>query len=176
MPTPPDDVLLNKAAIIERCIRRIREEHAACPALDDSTRVDALTLNIERACQAAIDMAMHLGRARPPRHSSKRGGRVHAIGTGGLGRRTAVPLDAWNGGLPERRDSSIRGTRPQGPRGDRCDAICRLDCLLQCPRSEDRPRAPMTRRPGRREFETTSREIGPPAVTRWLRGRWGAGA
>jgi uncharacterized protein YutE (UPF0331/DUF86 family) len=57
---PPDDVLLNKGAIIERCIRRIREEHAANPALDNFTHVDALTLNVERACQAAIDMAMHL--------------------------------------------------------------------------------------------------------------------
>ena len=57
---PLDDVLLNKAAIIERCVRRMREELAANPALDRFTHVDALTLNVERACQAAIDMAMHL--------------------------------------------------------------------------------------------------------------------
>jgi uncharacterized protein YutE (UPF0331/DUF86 family) len=56
----PDDILLNKAAIIERCLRRMTEEATACPALDDLTHVDALTLNIERACQAAIDMAMHV--------------------------------------------------------------------------------------------------------------------
>ncbi|MBU3665896.1 MAG: hypothetical protein FGM15_08505 [Chthoniobacterales bacterium] len=54
MPTPPDDILLNKAAIIERCIRRLGEEARACPDYDDFTHVDALTLNIERACQAAI--------------------------------------------------------------------------------------------------------------------------
>lgn len=60
MPTQPDDVLLNKAAIIERCIRRIKVEYASSPDLDNQTHVDALTLNIERACQAAIDMAMHL--------------------------------------------------------------------------------------------------------------------
>ncbi len=60
MPTPPDDILLNKASIIERCIRRLGEESRACPALDNFTHVDALTLNIERACQAAIDMAMHV--------------------------------------------------------------------------------------------------------------------
>ena len=60
MPTPPDDVLLNKAAIIERCIRRVREEASACPNYDNFTHLDALTLNIERACQAAIDMAMHV--------------------------------------------------------------------------------------------------------------------
>ncbi len=57
---PPDDILLAKAAIIERCVRRIAEEAKACPGLDDFTHVDALTLNIERACQAAIDMAMHV--------------------------------------------------------------------------------------------------------------------
>ncbi len=60
MPTPPDDILLNKAGIIERGIRRLREEHRACPNYDDFTHVDALTLNVERACQAAIDMAMHV--------------------------------------------------------------------------------------------------------------------
>lgn len=60
MPTPPDDILLNKAGIIERCLRRVAEESRACPGLDDFTHVDALTLNIERACQASIDMAMHV--------------------------------------------------------------------------------------------------------------------
>jgi uncharacterized protein YutE (UPF0331/DUF86 family) len=60
LPTPPDDILLNKAAIVERCVRRMLEELQACPQLDDFTHVDALTLNIERACQAAIDMAMHV--------------------------------------------------------------------------------------------------------------------
>jgi len=60
MPIHPDDVLLNKAAIIERCIRRIKEEYNASPDLSNFTHVDALTLNIERSCQATIDMAMHL--------------------------------------------------------------------------------------------------------------------
>lgn len=60
MPTQPDDICLNKAAIIERSLRRMREEFSACPNLDDPTHVDALTLNIERACQAAIDLALHI--------------------------------------------------------------------------------------------------------------------
>jgi len=55
-----DDVCLNKAAIVERCIRRIREEYEASPALENVTHLDALTLNIERACQAVIDMGMHI--------------------------------------------------------------------------------------------------------------------
>lgn len=56
----PDDVLLNKSSIIERCIRRINEEYNACKDLTNFTHLDALILNIERACQAAIDMAMHV--------------------------------------------------------------------------------------------------------------------
>jgi len=32
---PPDDILINKAAIIERCVRRMKEEVRACPLLDD---------------------------------------------------------------------------------------------------------------------------------------------
>ena len=59
MPIQPDDVCFNKAAIIERALRRMHQEYAACPALDNYTNVDAMTLNIERACQAAIDLAMH---------------------------------------------------------------------------------------------------------------------
>ena len=60
MPTPPDDILLNKAAIIERCIRRVGEEVRACPLYDDFSHVDALTLNIERACMAGFrNIAVH---------------------------------------------------------------------------------------------------------------------
>ena len=57
---PADDVSLNKAAIIERCIRRMREEYEADRTLSNVTHLDALVLNIERACQAAIDLAMHM--------------------------------------------------------------------------------------------------------------------
>ena len=60
MAMPPDDIVLNKAAIIERALRRVQQEYQANPQLDDCTHIDALTLNIERACQAAIDLAMHI--------------------------------------------------------------------------------------------------------------------
>lgn len=60
MPIEIDDVILNKAAVIERCVRRIKEEYSACPKLDNYTHLDASILNIERACQAAIDMSMHI--------------------------------------------------------------------------------------------------------------------
>ncbi len=55
-----DNVSLNKAAIIERCIRRMGEEYEADKSLANQTHLDALILNIERACQASIDLAMHV--------------------------------------------------------------------------------------------------------------------
>jgi uncharacterized protein YutE (UPF0331/DUF86 family) len=60
VPIQSDDVCFNKGAIIERSIRRVHEEYAADPELKNYTHIDALTLNLERACQAAIDWAMHL--------------------------------------------------------------------------------------------------------------------
>ena len=58
----PDDVLLNKAATIERCVQRAREEYFTEPATFASnyTRQDAAILNIQRACEAALDMGQHL--------------------------------------------------------------------------------------------------------------------
>jgi len=60
MPTKPDDTMLAKAAIIERSLRRVREIYSADPKLEGVMHVDALTLNLERACQAGIDLAMHV--------------------------------------------------------------------------------------------------------------------
>lgn len=59
-----DDVLLNKANIIERCLQRIEDEYDDDPANlhDNLTRQDSIILNLQRACQAAIDLAMHLVR------------------------------------------------------------------------------------------------------------------
>jgi len=59
-----DDVVLNKAAVIERCARRVREEHAGDDdnLRNDLTKQDSIILNIQRACEAAIDLAMHLVR------------------------------------------------------------------------------------------------------------------
>lgn len=57
-----DDVLINKAATIERCVRRARDEYAADPGgfAINFTRQDAAILNIQRACEAALDMGQHL--------------------------------------------------------------------------------------------------------------------
>jgi uncharacterized protein YutE (UPF0331/DUF86 family) len=60
-----DDVLFNKAATIERCVARAREEYAADPDTFASnfTRQDAAILNIQRACEAALDMGHHVIRS-----------------------------------------------------------------------------------------------------------------
>ncbi|WP_028452550.1 type VII toxin-antitoxin system HepT family RNase toxin [Chitinilyticum aquatile] len=57
-----DDVLINKAATIERCVQRAREEYDKDQAsfASDYTRQDAAILNIQRACEAALDMGQHL--------------------------------------------------------------------------------------------------------------------
>jgi uncharacterized protein YutE (UPF0331/DUF86 family) len=59
-----DDVIVNKTSIIERRLRRVREEYDGNPGNlhDDITKQDAIILNLQRACQAAIDLAMHLVR------------------------------------------------------------------------------------------------------------------
>ncbi len=51
-----DDVLLNKAAIIERCLKRIAEEYTGHEheLATNFTRQDAIVLNLQRACEAAI--------------------------------------------------------------------------------------------------------------------------
>ncbi|MBF0437588.1 MAG: DUF86 domain-containing protein [Magnetococcales bacterium] len=57
-----DDVLINKAATIERCVGRARQEYGKEPEsfANDFTRQDAAILNIQRACEAALDMGQHL--------------------------------------------------------------------------------------------------------------------
>lgn len=55
-----DDISINKTAIIRRCLARIAEEYRDQPRnLDDFTTQDSIILNILRACEAAIDLAMH---------------------------------------------------------------------------------------------------------------------
>ncbi len=56
-----NDVELAKAAMIERCLTRIAEEYGGDPTnlTEKQTRQDSIILNILRACEAAIDLAMH---------------------------------------------------------------------------------------------------------------------
>lgn len=56
-----NDIVLNKIATIERCVDRIAEVYEGNPDnLTDFTKQDSIILNIQRACEASIDLAMHL--------------------------------------------------------------------------------------------------------------------
>ena len=56
-----NDVILNKTATIERCVNRIHEVFEGNPEnLKDFTKQDSIILNIQRACEASIDLAMHI--------------------------------------------------------------------------------------------------------------------
>ena len=56
-----NDVILNKISVIERCIKRIQDVYANDPSnLKDYTKQDSIILNIQRACEASIDLAMHI--------------------------------------------------------------------------------------------------------------------
>ena len=57
-----DDVMINKAATIERCVQRARDEYEKDRSRfsSDNTRQDAAILNIQRACEAALDMGQYI--------------------------------------------------------------------------------------------------------------------
>ncbi|MCG8451862.1 MAG: DUF86 domain-containing protein [Spirochaetales bacterium] len=69
-----DDVLLNKVAIINRCLDRIREEYKGFEdqLSTNFTKQDSIILNIQRACQATIDIGnriLALQKASAPQES-----------------------------------------------------------------------------------------------------------
>lgn len=56
-----DDIILNKTEIIKKCVQRIDEEYKDDPDnLENYTKQDSIILNIQRASEAAIDLAMHV--------------------------------------------------------------------------------------------------------------------
>ncbi len=56
-----NDIILNKITTIERCVKRIHEVYDGNPEnLSDFTKQDSIILNIQRACEASIDLAMHI--------------------------------------------------------------------------------------------------------------------
>ncbi|MBU0653314.1 MAG: DUF86 domain-containing protein [Proteobacteria bacterium] len=58
---PDRDIVLAKIAAIERSLKRIHETTGGDPArLEDIDRQDIFVLNLQRAIQAAIDLAAHI--------------------------------------------------------------------------------------------------------------------
>lgn len=62
-----NDVVLNKKESIERCIRQIRNYYQLPSEFDfveDHLKQDAIAINMQRACEQAIDLANHIVRIR----------------------------------------------------------------------------------------------------------------
>ena len=61
-----DAVLVRKAASLERCVARVRSKYIGHEAEFDTDidLQDIVVLNLQRACQLAIDMALRIGRTR----------------------------------------------------------------------------------------------------------------
>lgn len=56
-----NDVILNKISVIERCKNRILAVYDQNPDnLKDFTKQDSIILNVQRVCEACIDLAMHI--------------------------------------------------------------------------------------------------------------------
>lgn len=55
------DVFLNKEDLVRSCLARIRAKYGGDPAhLRDQDRQDIIVLNLQRACECVIDLAMHV--------------------------------------------------------------------------------------------------------------------
>ncbi len=55
-----DDIIINKTETIKRCINRINEEYDSNPDnLLIYGKQDSIILNIQRLCEACIDIAVH---------------------------------------------------------------------------------------------------------------------
>lgn len=58
---PDKDVVFAKVASIQKCLRRIKEVTGLKPdSLDEMNKQDIFVLNLQRAVQAAIDLAAHI--------------------------------------------------------------------------------------------------------------------
>jgi uncharacterized protein YutE (UPF0331/DUF86 family) len=54
------DIYLNKSASIRACLGRIREKYdGRAESLEDLDRQEIILLNLQRACELSIDLAMH---------------------------------------------------------------------------------------------------------------------
>ncbi|MBL4880161.1 MAG: DUF86 domain-containing protein [Oleispira sp.] len=56
-----DDLIINKLSTIKRCLQRINEEYDDEASFKSNfTKQDSVILNLQRACEASIDICNHL--------------------------------------------------------------------------------------------------------------------
>jgi len=72
--TIENDVIINKTTTIERCLKRLADTYSGnFNDLEDLDKQDIMMINLQRACQATIDLAMHICMSEklgPPQKSS----------------------------------------------------------------------------------------------------------
>lgn len=68
-----DNIVIAKAAVIERCIKRIHEEYTGDPdELETNfTKQDSIILNLERLVQASIDLGAHVVKIKRLGHTER---------------------------------------------------------------------------------------------------------
>lgn len=58
-----NDILINKIATITRCLKRINDVYGDGVLFEqDLTQQDSVVLNLQRTCEACIDIANHINR------------------------------------------------------------------------------------------------------------------
>lgn len=58
---PDKDIIMAKTAIIQRCLKRIKDVTGLDPnSIDDIDKEDIFILNLQRGIQATIDLATHI--------------------------------------------------------------------------------------------------------------------
>lgn len=58
-----NDILINKIATIKRCLKRIKDVYDdGVEFKQNFTQQDSVVLNLQRTCEASIDIANHLNR------------------------------------------------------------------------------------------------------------------
>lgn len=56
-----DDIIINKIETIKKCIKRVEEEYENNPSnLENCTKQDSIILNIQRLCEAGIELGIHV--------------------------------------------------------------------------------------------------------------------
>jgi len=72
--TIENDVLINKVTTIENCLKRLNDTYKGDGTdLENFDIQDIIILNLQRACQASIDLAMHMCMIKklgPPQNSA----------------------------------------------------------------------------------------------------------
>ncbi len=68
-----DKIVLAKMAVIERCLIRIKEEYIGheTELTSNYTKQDSIILNLQRACEAAIDLGNYIIKMAQMRHAAR---------------------------------------------------------------------------------------------------------